>query len=508
MQANRWRRVTEIFHAALERPPGERDGFLADACAGDAALLADVRALLAGHERASAAKLMESPAVANDPDFLSDSAATREQSLEGRTIGPYRIEREIARGGMGIVYLAEDTRLGRLTALKALPSIFAENDERRERLRREARAAAALSHPFVATVYALEEIDGALFIASEYIEGHSLRDEIRLGPLEPHDVVATARAIASALAAAHASGIVHRDLKPENVMRARDGTIKVLDFGLARLTPDDPAGPTSVRLTVEGAILGTPGYMPPEQLEGRPVDARADVYAFGVLVHELATGHLPATAVTPPRRSSGRTPSLPAYLDSIIRNCLAPNPADRFQSGEAIVAALEAAPAEGTHDRAAGPRSSVWWWQFHQLAIAALHASLLVGVWFARGWLDRPWRSLAFYGAIVAATSDVTMRLNLWFASRVHRRMLAGQRTRLMRALLAADATFALILCILGTAGAGAHDELAAVLVGGAIVSLLSLIVIEPATAGAAFDRSRARRPTPKQTSGSARPQS
>jgi predicted Ser/Thr protein kinase len=505
MQANRWRRVTEIFHAALERPQDAREGFLADACAGDAALLADVRALLAGHERASAAKLMENPAVANDPDFLSDSAATREQSLEGRTVGPYRVEREIARGGMGIVYLAEDTRLGRLTALKALPSIFAENEERRERLRREARAAAALSHPAVATVYALEEIDGALFIASEYIEGRSLRDEIRLGPLEPHDVVTTARAIASALAAAHASGIVHRDLKPENVMRARDGTIKVLDFGLAQLTPDDPAGPTTVRLTVEGAILGTPGYMAPEQLKGRPVDARADVYAFGVLVHELATGQLPATAGTPPRGPSGRTPSLPAQLESIVRTCLAPNPADRFQSGAAIVAALEAAPAEGTHDPAAGPRSPAWWWQFHQLAIAALHASLLVGVWFARGWLDQPWRSLAFYGAIVAATSDVTMRLNLWFASRVHRRMLAAQRARLMRALLAADATFAVILCGLGTAGAGAHDELAAVLVGGAIVSLLSLLVIEPATAGAAFDRGRARRPTPKRTSRSAR---
>jgi hypothetical protein len=290
-------------------------------------------------------------------------------------------------------------------------------------------------------------------------------------------------------------------------MRARDGAIKVLDFGLARLAPDDPAGPTSVRLTVEGAILGTPGYMPPEQLEGHPVDARADVYAFGVLLHELATGQLPA-AGTPSRRASGRTPPLPPYLESIIRTCLASNPADRFQSGAAIVAALEAAPGVETHDRAAGSRAPVWWWQFHQLAIAALHASLLAAVWFARGWLDRPWRSFAFYGAIVAATCDVTMRLNLWFASHVDPRMLAVQRARLMRALLAADATFAVILCVLGSAGAGAHDELAAVLVGGAIVSLLSLVVIEPATARAAFERARARRPTPKRTGRSARPKS
>ena len=134
--------------------------------------------------RASEAKLMENPAVANDPDLLTEAATTQEPSLAGRTVGPYRVRREIG-GGNGVVYLAEDTRLGRLTALKALPPVFAESDERRERLRREARAAAALSHPSVATVHALEEIDGALFIASEYIDGRSLRDEIRQGPLKP-----------------------------------------------------------------------------------------------------------------------------------------------------------------------------------------------------------------------------------------------------------------------------------------------------------------------------------
>jgi predicted Ser/Thr protein kinase len=500
MNADRWRRVTELFHAALDRPADTRDAFLADACSGDPALLADLRALLAGHARASEAKLMENPAVANDPDLLTEAATTQEPSLAGRAVGPYRVRREIARGGMGVVYLAEDTRLGRLTALKALPPVFAESDERRERLRREARAAAALSHPSVATVYALEEIDGALFIASEYIDGRSLRDEIRQGPLKPDELLATGRAIASALAAAHASGIVHRDLKPENVMRARDGTIKVLDFGLARLAPDDPQGPTHVRLTVEGAIVGTPGYMPPEQLEGRPVDSRADVYAFGVLLHELATGRLPYDGSTP-RRLSGGDPPISPRLATIIRRCLAPNPADRFQNGAAIVAALEAAPAGGGAPHSPARQTPLWWWQFHQLSIAALHASLLVGVWFARSWLDRPWRSLAFYGAIIAATADVTMRLNLYFASRVQSELLAAQRARLMRALLASDALYAVILCALAAAGAGTHDELAAFLVGGAIVSLLSLLVIEPATSRAAFERPhRRRRATPRRS--------
>jgi predicted Ser/Thr protein kinase len=499
MNADRWRRVTELFHAALERPAEERDAFLADACSGDPGLLADVRALVAAHAQASNAKLMENPAIANDPGLLSE-AATQEQSLEGRIVGHYRIVREIARGGMGVVYLAENTRLGgRLTALKALPAVFAENDDRRERLRREAHAAAALSHPSIATVYDLEEIDGALFIASEYIDGHSLRDEIREGPLGPGEVIGTARAIASALAAAHAKGIVHRDLKPENVMRARNGTIKVLDFGLARMAPDDPQGPTNVRLTVEGAIVGTPGYMPPEQLEGRPVDSRADVYAFGVLLHELATGRLPSDGLTPRPFSGGDSPVAPR-LATIIRRCLAPNPADRFQNGAAIVAALESAPAGGAA-HAPAPQPPVWWWQFHQLAIAGLHASLLAGVWFARGWLDRPWSSLVFYGAIIAATSDVTMRLNLYFTSRVQPDMLAAQRARLVRALLASDALYALILCALAAVGAGANDELAAFLVGGAIVSLLSLLVIEPATARAAFERPRGRRrPTPRRS--------
>jgi hypothetical protein len=353
----------------------------------------------------------------------------------------------------------------------------------------------------VAIVYALEEIDGTVFIASEYIEGHSLREEIRRGPLDPGDTIATARAVASALAAAHAQGIVHRDLKPENIMRARDGAIKVLDFGLARLPPPTPEGPTMERLTVEGAIVGTPGYMAPEQLEGQPVDARADVYAFGVLLHELATGRLPGAAAA--RRPNAPGGLLSPHLESIVRTCLAPNPADRFQNGSALVAALEAGVARDPEAHA--PRSPIWWWQFHQLAIALFHASYLVAVWFARTWLDQPWRSLAFYGAIVAATTDVTMRLNLWFASRVHPELLASQRARLTRALLAVDAAYALILCLLAAAGAGAHDELAAVLLGGAIVSLLSALVIEPATSRAAFERAPRRprdrrRPTPPRT--------
>ena len=221
-------------------------------------------------------------------------------------------------------------------------------------------------------------------------------------------------------------------------MRARDGTIKVLDFGLARLAPDDPQGPTNVRLTVEGAIVGTPGACRPSNSKAVRW-TRGPMCAFGVLLHELATGRLPCDGSTP-RRLSGGDPPISPRLATIIRRCLAPNPADRFQNGAAIVAALEAAPAGGGAPHSPVRQTPLWWWQFHQLSIAALHASLLVGVWFARSWLDRPWRSLAFYGAIIAATADVTMRLNLSFASRVQSELLAAQRARLMRAVLASDA--------------------------------------------------------------------
>ncbi len=481
----RWRRVTALFHAALERPPAEREAFVIDACGDDAVLLAELRSLLSGHERASEDKLFDHPAVGHDRELMAEAGSG--ESLVGKTVGRYRIQKKISEGGMGIVYLAEDTKLHRLVAFKALPAAFTADPARRERHRREALAAAQLSHNAVAVVYDLEETDDGSFITSEYIEGHNLREEVARGPLPVGEVLEIACAVASALAAAHALGIVHRDLKPENVMRARNGAVKVLDYGLALLLPDNPDTPTRTRLTMEGGVIGTPGYMPPEQLRGLSVDARADVYSFGVLLHELATGRMPG---------SGTPVALPARLDRIIRKCLAPDPADRFQNGAAIVAALETARA-GRGTPGPGPQPPIWWWQFHQVSIAMLHASLLVGVWFARGWLDRPWRTLAFFGAIGAAIADVLMRLNLWFISREQPGTLASQRARYARALPIVDVAYAVVLCALAAAGAQAHEALAALLVGGAIVSLLALLLIEPATSRTAFGRPH--RATPKE---------
>jgi serine/threonine protein kinase len=245
---SRWRDVNTLFHSLLDLQPALREARLASVEADDAELALEVRSLLEAHDRSGLAYL-ESPAWAAAPELLVDD----EPPLEGR-IGTYRILEEIGRGGMGVVYAARDERLGRAVALKALPAAFSNDAMRRARLTREARAAAALSHPAIATIYALEEIDGRLFIVSELVRGRTLRDEIRDGPLPADRLLSTLVHVASGLEAAHALGIVHRDLKPENVIRRSDGQVKVLDFGLARweASPDSspmPASPSARLVT-------------------------------------------------------------------------------------------------------------------------------------------------------------------------------------------------------------------------------------------------------------------
>ena len=258
---------------------------------------------------------------------------------------------------MGVVHLAEDTRLGRRVAVKALPPRFTRDERRRRRLRREARAAASLTHPGIATVYALEEFDGALCIVSEYVPGETLRQELARGPLPPADLLDTAVAIARALAAAHEGNVLHRDLKPENVIRVRDtgiedAGIKLVDFGLARYGDPEAGAASATQLTAPGAMLGTPGYMAPEQIRGEPVDYRADIFAFGVLLFELAAGSHPFTSATPvstvarvleatPPDLRQLAPACPAALAAVIRRCLQKDPAQRYAATRELVEALE-----------------------------------------------------------------------------------------------------------------------------------------------------------------------
>lgn len=347
MDAERWRRVNDLFHAALERDPGGRDDFLAEACAGDEALRAEVSSLL---RLRSGPGVVDRPAVEADPGLL----AAADDPLIGRRLGPYEVAALLGRGGMGVVYLGHDTRLRRPVAIKALSPAFTHDGRMRARLRREAMAAAALSHPGVATVFALEEFEEQLYLVQEFVPGRTLRAVMneRGGRMAAAEIVGVALDVARALAAAHAHGVLHRDLKPENVLRTPDGGIKVVDFGLARFEPGVGGGDAET-LTRPGALPGTPGYMAPEALRGDPVDARADQFSFGVLLHEMLAGEHPfgggggagtvariLEAEPPDPGPAG--PERPPALVRVATTCLAPAPRDRYPTTAALVSALEA----------------------------------------------------------------------------------------------------------------------------------------------------------------------
>jgi len=488
----RWRQINELFHAALELQGAARKSLLDRTAASDPALADEVKSLLAVHN-SSDQRFLEEPAWAVAPTLAFDS----EPALPpGTNVGPYRVVREVGRGGMGVVYEAEDTRLRRTVALKALPGEYARDPVRRERLTREARAAASLTHPSIATIFALDELDGALYLVSELVRGQTLRDELSQGALPPERLLPTLIELASGLAAAHAAGIVHRDFKPENVVRCPDGRVKILDFGLARMAASD------TRLTQTGTALGTPGYMPPEQLAGEDVDARTDVFAFGVVAWELATGSHPlgASAAELMGRMAdmldGKTvtpagPSLPiAGLETIIRRCLRRNAAERYRSAEFLVPELQALrlsgpmPATAAAQVPAG-RTPLWWWQFHQAIIALVIAAMPVAVWFVRD-ANRTAGIRLFLAVLALSTVSVTIRLNLLFTSRVNFPHLADQRARVHRTMAIVEALLGVLLLIAAAFVAGDHDALASVLVTLAVATVASLGVIEPATTAGA----------------------
>jgi Protein kinase domain len=488
-----WSRITALFEEAVDLDREAREALLARAAATDAATVTEVRALLAVHDRAGG--FLETPPWAAMPDLLSEDL-DRGPDLTGRQIGPYRVFEQLGRGGMGIVYAAEDTRLGRTVALKALPPAFTRDAIARERLAREARAAAGLSHPAIATVYAFEEIEGEVFITTELVRGTTLRERLGSGPLPADDLLRTLTSIAEALDAAHQHGIIHRDLKPENVLVMSDGRVKVVDFGLARsLTPQAGSNPS---LTVTGALLGTPAYMAPEQLRGATLDARTDVFAFGVMAYECATGVHPFggfDAASLVERLVSRQSPLeqrinPPPLDAIVRRSLEVDPAARFASGHELLVALRSVDA---HVPVTAPRvlsaRAWWWWQFHQLAIAMLTSAATIAVWITRPWLV-PWGSTLFLVTLVLATISVTLRLHLWFASHVHPMTLPAQRARLLRWIVRLEGALLAVLLGIGIAVSGSHDAMAAWLIVTAVLHFLSLAIIEPATSAAALEDS------------------
>ena len=275
MTPERWHQVTEIFHAAVARSAADRAALIGERCGDDLALRHDVDSLLAAHEQASA---------------LGPSAAVVPPPLApGSAFGMYRVAALLGAGGMGEVYRAWDPQLARDVAIKVLPPQFTSDPDRLARFAREARALASLNHPHIGAIYGVEEHGGVRGLVLELVEGPTLADRIASGPLGMDEALRMAGHIAEALEAAHDKGIVHRDLKPANIKITPAGVVKVLDFGLAR-----PGGDSSIAMTgglsSEGLIVGTPGYMSPEQARGRPVDKRSDIWAFGCVVYEMLTG--------------------------------------------------------------------------------------------------------------------------------------------------------------------------------------------------------------------------
>ncbi len=511
MTPEQWARVNALFHDGLSRPSSERVAWLAGLTA-DPDVAREVLELIAAHE--SDGDFLEAPAVA----FAETTAApVQTPPLIGRIIGPYEVEREIGRGGMGVVYLARDTRLGRAVALKAVSRSGAD-PVGRARLQREARAAASLAHPGIATVYALEEDGDDCYLITEYLTGRTLRDELVDGPLPYGRWRLVAIAIAEAVGAAHAQGLVHRDLKPENVMRTDSGTIKVLDFGLAREMTPLATGMTPT-ITQAGALVGTPGYMAPEQIRGQPLDARTDIFAVGVVLYELAAGVHPFGAGS---SSGGADPGgmvaagdvlarivaddpppletrsvLPPAAIAVVSKALARNPDVRFADGRELAEALRALPAPAltpfpSAAAGSGPRVVTgshdlhvqeWWWVAHQAGVAAFFTLVLVPAWLL--WRDVEPKQLRLALRVIllfSVAAGVSVRLHLWFVARYRVGALARERRVARPWLIATNLTFVGALAVSAFVLLDTHAATASVFFGLAVVHAVVAVMVEPAT--------------------------
>src|SRR5215210_6289277 len=342
MTPERWQQLKQIFQSALERNPAERSAFLSQACADDPALRSEVESLISSHDQAG-----DSIAAMAAEAATEMLANDRADLIVGKQIGRYQVLSHIGRGGMGEVFLAQDASLGRKVALKFLPAHFTSDQERVRRFRQEARAASNLNHPNILTIYEIGSEDSTHFMATEYVEGETLRQHISRAPLTLGQVLDVAVQMASALSAAHQAGIVHRDIKPENVMRREDGYVKVLDFGLAKLAEAkafDSAGPTLLQVETEpGRVMGTVSYMSPEQARGLAVDARTDIWSLGVMIYEMAAGRQPFEGETAsdvmalvlqkePLPLAHSSPEVPAELERIVRKALRKDKEERYQT--------------------------------------------------------------------------------------------------------------------------------------------------------------------------------
>ena len=343
--------IEQIYHSTLEREESQRSSFLKEACAGDEVLRWEVESLLAHQSQAES--FIEAPALEVAAKGMAQNQA---QSLVGRQVGPYKIHSLLGVGGMGEVYLAQDPRLDRAIALKILPTELASDPDRIRRFIREARAASGLKHPNVATIYEIGKSDEFHFIAMEYVEGQTLANKISGRPLPIAEIVDIGIQVADALDEAHRKGITHRDIKPANLMLTSREQVKILDFGLAKVTrPEGQALGSDISTVVKtetGVVMGTVQYMSPEQVLGKEVDHRTDIFSLGVVLYEMATGRLPFTGTSSsetmdrvlhaqPEAIARFNYDVPAELDRIIRKCLEKDRERRYQSARDLLIDLK-----------------------------------------------------------------------------------------------------------------------------------------------------------------------
>jgi len=352
MTPERYQRIGQLFNEALELAPTERRAFLIQACGPDTELRDEVERLMAHHSEDR--EFLDRPAM----DVAAALFAQQRTCLLGQMINHYKTLAQLGAGGMGEVWLAEDTRLGRKVALKLLPDKFASDPERSRRFLTEAKAASATDHPNIVTVHEIGESDGIHYIAQEYVEGETLRSRISQGPIPSLEALDIAHQIANALAAAHGAGIVHRDIKPENIMLRHDGFVKVLDFGLAGINQPEAMSEnfsnakTLPQNTAPGMILGTVNYMSPEQTRGQKLDARSDLWSLGVVLYEMLTGQRPfhgesmpdifvAILERQPIPLAELLDDAPVQLQQILDKLLAKNREQRYQSSSQLAAELK-----------------------------------------------------------------------------------------------------------------------------------------------------------------------
>jgi len=341
MTSGQWQQIDTVLQQVLDLPSAKRKSFIAEACEGDDELTREVSSLAEAYEESG--DFIEQSALMSDAEILFGLG----DNNIGRELGPYRIKERLGVGGMGEVYLAEDQRLNRLVALKMLPD-YISDDLRLNRFRKEARAASGLNHPNIITIHEVGEHDGVRFIATEFIDGETLRDLISRNELTPNLALEIAEQVCAALIAAHSAGIIHRDIKPENIMRRPDGIVKLLDFGIAKLIePTTENSATSSTKTELGVVMGTVSYMSPEQARGLNVDERSDLWSFGVVIHEMLSSRLPFTAATRLDTMVAileREPqalSLGEAIQRILDKCLAKNTDDRYQTANDLLTDLK-----------------------------------------------------------------------------------------------------------------------------------------------------------------------